>query len=289
MSIKIYYFRIIVVCFCGVLSVAPLCAIFESTPIQGRVQGLCGAFTGLANDNSAIYYNPAGLVQIKAMQISSGYTELFGLSDLKNVSFNSSAPLPKGYGVGGVSYLEFGSDIHKETTLTLSHGFNLLQDFYAGYNLNMYSLVFSGYGSATTLGVDLGIMARMKRVMKDFRVGIFARNLNIPKVGKEFPKNLPQELTVGVSYQAYKGAVGIVDVTKEVLSNKTMWKLGFEFEVAKGLILRSGAQDVPQRISVGFGVGLGPISFDYALYNHAILPTTHLVSFGYKFSQKAGK
>src|SRR5438128_2039505 len=45
---------------------------YEDVPVGDRAAGMGGAFTGLANDGSAAYYNPAGLVLSKDSHISIG-------------------------------------------------------------------------------------------------------------------------------------------------------------------------------------------------------------------------
>ncbi|MBU0599357.1 hypothetical protein KJ997_01065, partial [bacterium] len=48
-------------------------AAFEDKILGSRAQGLGGAFTALANDYNAIYYNPAGLSKLILPTISSNY------------------------------------------------------------------------------------------------------------------------------------------------------------------------------------------------------------------------
>jgi long-chain fatty acid transport protein len=48
-----------------------------STPGQGaRALSMAGAFTAVANDGSAIYYNPAGISQIDGTLIEAGITSI---------------------------------------------------------------------------------------------------------------------------------------------------------------------------------------------------------------------
>jgi long-subunit fatty acid transport protein len=41
--------------------------------LGARALGMGGAYTGIANDYSAIFYNPAGLGQIKRMEFNLGF------------------------------------------------------------------------------------------------------------------------------------------------------------------------------------------------------------------------
>ncbi|HPI38473.1 MAG TPA: outer membrane protein transport protein [Ignavibacteriaceae bacterium] len=53
---------------------------FQINEHGARAMGFAGAFTGLANDPSAIYFNPAGIVQLKGTHFSIGSTFIYPLS-----------------------------------------------------------------------------------------------------------------------------------------------------------------------------------------------------------------
>ncbi len=55
---------------------------FEDLGAAARPLGMGNAFTALATDVNAIYYNPAGLAQVSVGEITTSYTRyLIGLSD----------------------------------------------------------------------------------------------------------------------------------------------------------------------------------------------------------------
>jgi long-subunit fatty acid transport protein len=51
---------------------------YQPFPIGGRALGLGGAFTAIADDASAIHYNPAGIVDAKSPSLDVS-TNLYGL------------------------------------------------------------------------------------------------------------------------------------------------------------------------------------------------------------------
>ena len=53
---------------------------FQINEHGARAMGFAGAFTAIANDPSAIYFNPAGLVQLKGTHFSIGSTFIYPLS-----------------------------------------------------------------------------------------------------------------------------------------------------------------------------------------------------------------
>jgi long-subunit fatty acid transport protein len=267
-------------------------AVFEAKPYSARPQGMGGAFTGLADDASAISYNPAGLSQLESMEVNTYYSQLFGLTDLQQQLFCVAVPVNKyakskrKAGTAGLLYSSFGSDILMEKTVTLSYGFDVSDDFALGVNLNNYMLSIQEFGSASALGVDFGILTKVKRVRRNFGFGLFLNNFNGPRMGKEFPKELSRTVAMGVSYTPYEGAVTTVDLSKELLVNATTFKIGQEFLVGKFLFLRAGIQFDPQRFSVGFGTKIKNVRIDYSFYSHGILPSTHLISLDLKFPKK---
>jgi len=81
---------------------------FMAIGIGGRPLGMGGAFTAVANDITAAYYNPAGLANLNYPQISLMHAEHFG--DLVNYDYGSVA-IPFGSDLSfGVSAIRLGVD-----------------------------------------------------------------------------------------------------------------------------------------------------------------------------------
>jgi hypothetical protein len=60
---------------------------FDDLGMGARAQGMGNAFTGLADDSRAIYYNPAGLAWQTRSQVSADYSRLLmGLDDSSSLS-----------------------------------------------------------------------------------------------------------------------------------------------------------------------------------------------------------
>lgn len=54
---------------------------------QTRAMGMGGAFTGLSDDSSAIYYNPSLLFNVEQQQITLSYAQLFSMANLYQASY----------------------------------------------------------------------------------------------------------------------------------------------------------------------------------------------------------
>jgi len=267
----------------GFLFSTTVYAAFEDLESGVRPQGMGGAFTAVADDASAIHFNPACLFQLEKGELSGFYKILFGGVDgLHNTTIDVAFPMH--WGTLGFSLQEVGSDLEKDRVLTFSHGFKLTKDLSFGYNLLAYNLSQERFGSATTFGIDLGFLAT---VYKRWRLGCFAHNLNNPQMGKLTSYSLPRLLNLGISYTPWEGITSSFDLSKEV-GYPTRIQIGQEFTIIeKFLILRAGLQSEPLeygvRYSGGFRTGVGSLHFDYALTSHEVLPFTHQFAIGYKF------
>ncbi|GIV45525.1 MAG: hypothetical protein KatS3mg036_0343 [Ignavibacterium sp.] len=95
---------------------------FENLGVHSRIIGLGGAYTGIGDASYTVFYNPAGLINVKRFEISSTYNQLFtGLDeDLYYLSFSSTVPLWKFGDLGaGLTHLKAGA--WQENTLILSY------------------------------------------------------------------------------------------------------------------------------------------------------------------------
>src|SRR5262245_36949719 len=89
------------------ISNSPIFAVQEME-IGARDAGLGGAMTALADDTSALQYNPAGLVNLTQGELSSSYgianTAVLGGNRTGDWAVNSGMPLGRKFGALGVSW-----------------------------------------------------------------------------------------------------------------------------------------------------------------------------------------
>lgn len=79
-------FTLIIIC--GLFANVAYGSGFQLNEHGARAMAMAGAFTGLANDPSAIYFNPAGITQLKGTQFLAGVTLILPIS-----SYTAPAPL----------------------------------------------------------------------------------------------------------------------------------------------------------------------------------------------------
>jgi hypothetical protein len=274
------------ICLLGILLlIFPVYAIFEDLESGTRAEGIAGAFTAIADDALAIHFNPSGLADIENSQAYAFYKSLFsGVDDnLHSAAFNFAYPQRK-WGTFGISIYESGITLLSQKSLTLAHGFNILEDLAFGYSLSGYNVSIENFGQGYAFGLDVGFLAKIYR---RWRVGFFAHNLNMPTMGKDDKSYLPRLLNVGIAYSPLPGINSCFDVSKEVGKDFRVMA-GQELEIIPktsliGLTLRAGVSTEPVRFAFGCGISLKMINIDYALFTHSELPLTHNVGLNITF------
>ena len=208
-------------------------AAFEDLGAGARAPGLGNAFTALADDVYAIYYNPAGLAQLDRPQFSTAYTRLLmGLSDGTNLSLMQLAyayPFKNGrQGTLGIGYQEYSAGtLYSERTIHLSYGRLLWRRdsgsrLFGGLSLKQLTHSFgsspeasnacdqgncvygpdpvlSGANSKSAYDADVGFIYRFPR---RFQLGLAVMHINQPDVGFAGPDKLPMSTRFGVAWKS---------------------------------------------------------------------------------------
>jgi hypothetical protein len=133
-----------------------------------------------------------------------------------------------------------------------------------------YRLAIQGYGSASTLGVDLGFLWIPSR---DVQIGFSGTNVNAPVIGRS-RERLPQTIGVGGSYAPTPGLLILCDIVKDVRYPAEL-RLGIEYSPAAPVALRAGAGRDPATFGGGIGLNLYPFVIDYSVVRHQALGFTH--------------
>jgi tetratricopeptide (TPR) repeat protein len=132
----------------GVIQPGVLWAAYEDLGTSARVTAMGNAYTAVADDAYAIYYNPAGLATLDRPEVASTYAKLLtGLSDnsnLQNSFVGYAQPIKDGkWGTAGLGWNYFSLDsLYEETQFFGSYGHSLFADaypnkFYGGISLKM--------------------------------------------------------------------------------------------------------------------------------------------------------
>jgi len=197
-------------------------AAFEDIGAGARATGMGNVSTSLADDVYSLYYNPAGLGQLKQREVTSSYGKLYwGLDDGSNLGSGFLGlvyPLKEKWGTVGFGWLNFHLiDYYQENTLIISYGRKGLPvggavsklPLFLGLNLKFLSKkygqdiytridpVFSGGYSKTGLSADLGLLYNPVRWL---RAGLSVSDILQPDMGLKDKSIVPMGIKAGVSY-----------------------------------------------------------------------------------------
>lgn len=86
---------------------------FLQLPVGARAEAMSGAFVGLADDASAVFWNPAGIVKVKNVEAYFSYMNWFDLFDFNAVSLVYNA---EDIGTFAASMIILGTDKMEVTT-----------------------------------------------------------------------------------------------------------------------------------------------------------------------------
>ncbi|MDD5656588.1 MAG: type IX secretion system membrane protein PorP/SprF [Elusimicrobia bacterium] len=134
-------------------------AAYEDVGVSARVVGMGNAFTAVADDVYAVYYNPAGLALLDRPELAVSYAKLMtGLSDNSNLQNSFLAyerPVKAGPGgTAGLALNYFSLDsLYRELSFYGSYGRRLWDDrwpdtFFGGLSLNILNRSLSSVAVA---------------------------------------------------------------------------------------------------------------------------------------------
>jgi len=277
-----------------------LFASFEDTGTGARATALGGAFTSLANDVHALYYNPSGLMYLRRKEFAATYGLLqTGLVDKSNVSDSYVAygqPLNGNLGTLGFSWQQTSLDtLYSERTLTLGYGKRISERWAMGLNIKQLHRqftvptgqtsnsavteteksdpLFSGGSSKSNLAFDLGVLFCPYR---KFSYGLMVQNLNEPNMAIAENQSDPVNMALrsGVTYRQNNLTLVSELNTKKSLGSRRdflgtfaveKWWVGAGFtqgDLAARGSLAVGSRSFSQ-VTVGLSYRLNVMQVDY--------------------------
>jgi len=242
---------------------------FENTDVGARPSALNGAFTSVADNSLAVFYNPSGLGQMIFREVSFNYSPApFGLTELSTAAFSYAEPT--NLGTFGAGIKTYGYELYREITGIISYGNNYRNRIFYGINFNFYHLNIKNYNSASAFGVDIGTMAYLTNFLK---WGFFGKNLTGSKIGTS-GERIAQVFRSGFAVQPRNDLLFSVEVEKDV-KYPFSFRAGFEYSIMDFIDIRAGVGSEPTNYSTGIGFSYNLFQIDYSLQNHPDLGFTH--------------
>lgn len=226
-NFKILLAAVVFLCTCHLSLSTDVYASFEETGIGARPAALGGAFTSVADDVHALYYNPAGLSRINRKELSTSYGLLnTGLSDNSNINHSYAAyahPFQSKIGTFGFSWEQFYvQNLYKEQTISFGYGRKFFRSLALGIAFKRLYREFSaptgqtdetGFvdtgktdplyadsNSRSNYAVDAGILYKF---CKKYSLGIMVQDINQPDIAisKQNREIQPIVIRSGIAYQ----------------------------------------------------------------------------------------
>lgn len=270
--------------------------------VGARALGMGSAFTAVANDSTAAFWNPAGLAKLKKHEASFMHANL---TDDRDYNFFNYAHVLNGKdgksnGTIALSHINFGIDgipetredangnpeldpngnvkIYSyfedtETNTFISYGKAVTDKFYAGVNLKyLKQKLFTN--KADTMGLDLGFMYDWN---DKTTVGLSVRDLGESMdwdTNAGTKDDVPVTTTFGVAHKCNDKLLVAADLNK-VKDMDVKFFCGAEYQIHDNVSLRVGSHD--SDLTLGASFKLDTWRFDYS-YADETLGDAHRIS-----------
>jgi tetratricopeptide (TPR) repeat protein len=251
------------------------------------------ACVALADDSSAVFWNPAGLSRMSFPGLNYMYNQWF--VDIKHQYYDFAFPTENGTFGGSYSLLDSGNiqgyDAGgsmeavfnaQSTALTFSWGRQVNDRLSVGANLKSISESLENY-SATSTAIDLGVLFDINA---NWKFGAAVQNVGSPLkfVTEEAP--LPQTQRLGLAFKRsfFDDDISLAADYVSSAGSTAGINFGGEYLFRNLLALRAGSTRGTLR--AGVGLESGQFGLDYAYVSHNDLGAAHQVSIAYSFASR---
>lgn len=287
---------------------------FSKLNFSPRAAAMGYAYAGIANDHEAVFYNPAGLFQLKDKSITAAYMNY--IADINCGSIIYSYPIkeslalsfyskflsteetrtlsdPQGNYMGtqgnfGASSLELGGAVsyHFSDKVNLGTTFKYLYDSLDSNSASALAMDFGIYHITTNEKVHLGIVIR--------NIGVQLSSYT----SSDFDEKLPSVFDLGFGYRMHPrfliGAdlykplnsdfyerFGVEYIPPFIAENRLKLRLGYKTDGKDWQ--NDGNSDALSGFSGGFNINWYKYSLDYSVLSNGNLGIVNQVSLTYKF------
>ncbi|MBN1824339.1 MAG: PorV/PorQ family protein, partial [Endomicrobiales bacterium] len=231
---------------------------FLSYGAGARALGMGKTFVGVADDASTVYWNPAGLGQMKQREVTALYASLYENTGYSFIGYahplnNKSGALglavvnldSKGFQLRDAYNYEMGEAGVSETAGILSFGRELVNRnnkpfLTAGASVKVVRQIVDSQ-SATGYGADIGALCR---VMDNMTVGLSMQNVIAPKLTLyQTADEYPLSITAGAGYKLLKNKLLVACDVNKTAKRDYKLHIGGEYELAKIFSFRAGIDE----------------------------------------------
>lgn len=260
---------------------------FLKIGVGARATAMGGAFTALADDSTSLYWNPAGLAQIKEGELSATYNLWF--EDVRQGYLGMGFPSLGGTLGLAANYVDMGTLEGRDEAGDLTEPFGASDlELMVGYAKKISPKFIFGFGTGIiqdTIAEDkksafLANVGLLTEVSKPLFLGFAVQN-----IGTELGSDpLPLTLRLGLALRRSPFMIAL-DLVKPT-DDDTYYCAGAEWWIEKIVALRVGYksnQDVGSGFTAGLGFKVATVDLDYAYVAYGDLGNTHRISLGFKW------
>lgn len=285
------------------LDAASTTASFLKIDTGARPAAMGGAYTAVADDVNALYYNPGGLPNIGRRELGATHAQWLLGSKFDFLGFTQ--PTAKGAFGLGVTRLTSGSLEGRNASRGATAGFEATDTAYTvGYGRKLGNALPGGKTSAgvsvkylesrvgnysaSTLAFDIGTIHQFDA--RPLRIGFSLLNLGRGMRFIDQVDPLPLTVSAGASYRL-SGVLNLaLDVRHEPYERRSDVGIGTEYAFLSGFFLRAGYASLgPNAASPlgglggGFGVRMARYRADYTFAPFGALGNTQRLSLAARF------
>ncbi|OGS27523.1 MAG: hypothetical protein A2297_03435 [Elusimicrobia bacterium RIFOXYB2_FULL_48_7] len=267
---------------------------FMNLGIGTRALGMGRAYVAVADDSSAVYWNPAGLALLERSEFNFTYFNLFSGTSYTDFAFSKSTARNFNYGMGMIRLFCGGIEVRDEYNVGdlatinddnlaffFSGAYRCSGEFSIGTNLKLINKMFDS-SAQNWLAVDLSGLYLFSDKLS---LGLNLQNFIQYQSGAQYSDNtLPLNIKAGVAYKLIDNRLTLALDADKTTGRSPKLHAGVEFSVNKMFTVRGGIDQ--ENPVAGLGFNLKDFSIDFAIMNHP-LGINHRESFIYMFGAPA--
>ncbi len=271
-------------------------ALFLRSGLSTRVAGMGEAFTAVSDDENALFYNPAGLANIKKGALALNHTQWFEDIKMDNVVFGYNFDRKFGIAVS-ISHLWMPALMGKDAYGNATEEFNVSSSIVQlGLGYRIHPSLFLGVGikyfqdnladvTASGIGIDAGLY--MYTFIPGLTLGLAVQNFGNDVQYDSQLEKLPLLFRAGLAYKIRGIPWRIAVDAYKSIDTDISFNAGMEYTFLKTFSLRIGNQFKNNHsFQPGYGAGFNISNrylVDYTYYNLSDLGNTHRIGFTFRF------